>query len=78
MKALKHCQDAEDVAQEIFERVYRFSQAQKIKNRELHGFESFVMKVASNECCVFFRQKESSSMFVITSQTLYCPWESEC
>lgn len=55
LQQLGHWHDAEDVTQQVFEKVIR--NASRIRQRSLAGFEAFVMAVARNACIEFWRKR---------------------
>ena len=52
---LGHWHDAEDVTQQVFEKVIR--NASRIRQRSLASFEAFVITVARNACIEFWRKR---------------------
>ena len=53
---LKNSHDAEDVVQEAFARL--LTNYQRIRNRDLKGFESFVMKMVKNLCRDLWKKRK--------------------
>ncbi len=55
LQRVRHWQDAEDVTQQVFEKVVQH--IARMRQRSLKSFEAFVMIVARNACIEFWRKR---------------------